>query len=96
MSKNIYWQAKELLDKNHDYKLSEKERQLINTALIPLMTAEVFPKDITLREGLEELASSWRRQAVAVSRGRAVAARLVHNQKVGGSNPPPATRINSR
>ncbi len=94
MSNNIYRQAAELLDKNHDYKLSEKERQLINTAIIPLMITNVLGKDITLREGLEELAKLV--DKVAVSRGGAVVARLVHNQKVGGSNPPPATRINSR
>ncbi len=56
MSNNIYRQAAELLDKNHDYKLSEEERQLIDTALIQLMTTKVSRKDITLREGLEELA----------------------------------------
>ncbi len=56
MSNNIYRQAAELLDKKHDYKLTEEERQLINTAIIPLMITNVLGKDITLREGLEELA----------------------------------------
>jgi len=59
MDNNIYRQAAELLDKNHDYKLSEEERQSIDTALIQLMTTKVSRKDITLREGLEEMAKSW-------------------------------------
>ena len=56
MSNNIYRQAKELLDRKHDNKLTEEEYQLINTAIIPLMITNVLGKDITLREGLEELA----------------------------------------
>lgn len=57
MSNNIYRQAAELLDKNHVYKLTEEERLLINMAIIPLIVMDgLFPEDITLREGLEELA----------------------------------------
>ncbi len=31
-----------------------------------------------------------------MTRGRAVAARVAHNHKVGGSSPPPATKIKDR
>ena len=93
MSNNIYRQAKELLDKNHDYKLSEKERQLINTAIIPLMITKVFPKDITLREGLEELAKLV--GEVAAPRGGCWLPGRFHKPVYVGSIPTPATRINS-
>jgi len=55
---NIFRQAKQLLDTKRGDEMTEEELQLINTAIIPLMvkTDGVFPEDITLAEGLEELA----------------------------------------
>ena len=56
---NIFRQAKQLLDKKDSgAELTEEEFQLINTAIIPLMvkTNGPFPDDITIGEGLEELA----------------------------------------
>ena len=56
---NIFRQVKELLDKKDaGGGLTEEELQLINTAIIPLMvkTDGVFPEDITMAEGLDELA----------------------------------------
>ena len=56
---NLFRQAKELLDKKDaGSELTEDKLQLISTAIIPLMvkTDGVFPKGITLAEGLEELA----------------------------------------
>ena len=55
---NIFREAKELLDKKDaGGKLTKKELQLINRAIIPLMEADgIFPNDITIAEGLEELA----------------------------------------
>lgn len=55
---NLFRQAKQLLDKKDaGGELNNEELQLINTAIIPLMvkTNGVFPEDITLAEGLEEL-----------------------------------------
>ena len=56
---NIFRQARDLLDKKDaGSELTEEELQLLNTAIIPLMVANgIFPKDITLAEGLEELAN---------------------------------------
>ena len=52
---NLYRQAKQLLDKKDaGAELTEEELQLINTAIIPLMTN--FNGDITISDGLEELA----------------------------------------
>ncbi|MBA7486493.1 hypothetical protein ES707_22053 [subsurface metagenome] len=56
---NIFREAKQLLDKKDaGSKLTKEELQLINTAIIPLIvkTDGVFPEDITIEEGLEELA----------------------------------------
>jgi hypothetical protein len=56
---NLFRQAKDLLDKKDSgAQLTEEELRLLNTAIIPLMvkTDGVFPEDITLAEGLEELA----------------------------------------
>jgi len=55
---NIFREAKNLLDKRDaGSELSEEELRLINTAIIPLMEADgIFPNDITIAEGLEELA----------------------------------------
>ena len=56
---NIFRQAKDLLDKKDaGSKLTKKELRLINRAIIPLMvkTNGVFPEDITIGEGLDELA----------------------------------------
>jgi len=56
---NIFRQAKDLLDiKDAGGELTGEDLQLIGTAIIPLMvkTNGVFPEDITLAEGLEELA----------------------------------------
>jgi len=56
---NIFREAKDLLEKKDaGGELSEEELQLIGTAIIPLMvkTDGVFPEDITIGEGLEELA----------------------------------------
>lgn len=55
---NIFRQARELLEKKDSgAQLTEEELQLLNTAIIPLMvTNGIFPKDITISEGLEELA----------------------------------------
>ena len=55
---NIFRQAAELLKaKDKGDQLTEEELQLINTAIIPLMvkTDGIFPEDITIGEGLEEL-----------------------------------------
>ena len=55
---NLFRQAKQLLDKKDSgVELTEEEQQLINTAIIPLMveTDGIFPEDITIGEGLEEL-----------------------------------------
>jgi len=55
---NLFRQAKELLDKKDaGGELNSRELQLINTAIIPLMikTNGIFPKDITIGEGLEQL-----------------------------------------
>ena len=57
---NIFRQARQLLDKKEKgAQLSEEELQLINTAIIPLMvkTNGIFPEDITIGEGLEDLAT---------------------------------------
>ena len=55
---NLFRQAKDLLDKKDSgAQLTEEELQLLNTAIIPLMvTNGIFPKDITIGEGLDELA----------------------------------------
>jgi len=56
---NIFTQAKQLLDKKDSgAELTEEELRLINTAVLPLMVENngLFPDDITIREGLEELA----------------------------------------
>lgn len=56
---NIFRQAKDLLDiKDTGGELTEEDLQLIGTAIIPLMvkTDGIFPEDITLAEGLQELA----------------------------------------
>lgn len=57
---NFFREAKQLLDKKDaGGELSEEELKLINTAIIPLMIKAdgVFPNDITIAEGLEELAN---------------------------------------
>ncbi len=59
---NLFREAKRLLDrKDAGGELSEEELELINTAIIPLMvkTDGVFPEDITIGEGLEELAKTF-------------------------------------
>ena len=56
---NIYRQAAQLLEKkDRGAELTEEELALINTAIIPLMvnTDGIFPDDITIAEGLDELA----------------------------------------
>ena len=56
---NLFREAKALLDKKDSgAQLSEEELELINTAVIPLMvnTDGIFPDDITIAEGLKELA----------------------------------------
>lgn len=56
---NIFRQAKQLLDRKDDgAELAEEELRLIDTAIIPLMvkTDGFFPDDMTIGEGLEELA----------------------------------------
>jgi len=56
---NLFGQAKQLLDKkDNGAELTKEELRLVNTAIIPLMvkTYGVFPEDITIGEGLEELA----------------------------------------
>ena len=54
---NLFKQAAELLKaKDKGAELTEEELQLINRAIIPLMEADgIFPNDITIAEGLEEL-----------------------------------------
>jgi len=57
---NIFKQAKDLLNiKAAGGELTEDELRLINTAVIPLMVKAdgIFPEDITIGEGLEELAN---------------------------------------
>lgn len=57
---NLFRQAKILLDKKDaGAELTEQELRLIHTALIPftVKTADFFPENITIAEGLEELAS---------------------------------------
>ncbi len=59
MAENIFRQAKQLLDKKDSgNELTEEELRLINTAIIPLMvkTNGFFPEDMTIGEGLAELA----------------------------------------
>jgi len=52
---NLFRQALEILGKNGEK--TEEERKLLNTALIPLnIRGCPFPNDITIGEGLEELA----------------------------------------
>ncbi|MBA7506560.1 hypothetical protein ES706_05252 [subsurface metagenome] len=56
---NIFRQAKNLLDKKaRGAELTEEELGVVNTALIPFTvnTGGFFPEDITIGEGLEELA----------------------------------------
>jgi len=55
---NIFREAKQLLDTKRGDEMTDAERQLIATATIPLMvkTNGIFPKDITISEGLDELA----------------------------------------
>lgn len=55
---NIFRQAKVLLEKkDKGAQLTEEELKLLNTSIIPLMVADgFFPEDITIAEGLEELA----------------------------------------
>lgn len=56
---NIFREAKQLLDKkDNGSELTEEERDLVATAIIPLMVESngIFPRDITIEEGLEELA----------------------------------------
>lgn len=54
---NLFRQAKELLDTKAGPEMSEAEAQLIATAIIPLMiNADGLFADITIAEGLEELA----------------------------------------
>lgn len=59
LNDNIFRQAAELLKaKDAGSELTEEELKLINTAIISLMgTNGIFPKDITIAEGLEELAT---------------------------------------
>lgn len=55
---NIFRQAKQLLDKrDNGNELTEEEQELVNTAAIPFTvnTDDIFG-DITIGEGLEELA----------------------------------------
>ena len=55
---NIFRQAKLLLDTKRGDEMSEEDLQLIGTAIIPLMVRGCpFPEDITIGEGLEELAN---------------------------------------
>lgn len=52
---NLFRQALEILDKNGER--TEEERELLNTALIPLhIRGCPFPDDMTIAEDLEELA----------------------------------------
>ncbi len=71
---NIFRQAKILLDTKKGPEMTEDELQLINTALIPLVvkTNGIFPENMTIREGLEELAKIWDEANVAGSRGTVV------------------------
>lgn len=95
MSGNIFRQAKELLDKkDRGGKLTPEEWQTIHTALIPLevKTDGIFPKDITIGEGLEMLAKLVEangRQRCGVEQSGC--ARGAHNPEVVGSNPTAAT-----
>lgn len=59
MAENIFREAKQLLDKkDNGAELTKEELKLINTAIMPLMVkGRIFPEDITIGEGLEELAS---------------------------------------
>lgn len=63
---NLFREAKELLDKKDaGGELRQDELRLINRAIIPLMTKTdgVFPDDITISEGLGELAKILEREA---------------------------------
>lgn len=56
---NIFRQARTLLQrKDAGEELTEEERQVIRTALIPftVYTGDFFPEEITIAEGLEGLA----------------------------------------
>lgn len=58
MAENLFRQAKQLLDKkDNGAELTEEERELLNTALIPLTLRDCpLPDDISIGEALDELA----------------------------------------
>ncbi len=81
MAENLFRQAKQLLDKKDaGSQLTKKELRLISRAIIPLMvkTDGLFPRDITIAEGLEELAKILDQAKVAESRGRVVVTQRPH------------------
>lgn len=55
---NIFREAKQLLDTKEGSEMTEEELRLVNRAIMPLVmkTNGVFREDITIAEGLEELA----------------------------------------
>ena len=52
---NLFRQAKELLDTKRGSELTEQELDLVSQAIAPLLILPAF-SDITISEGLEELA----------------------------------------
>ena len=63
---NIFRQAQDLLNKKDaGAQLTDEELGLINTAIIPLMvnTDGFFPEDITVAEGLDEIAKMIEEEA---------------------------------
>ena len=52
---NLFRQAKQLLDRKSGPQMTEEEAKVIQTAIIPLLLIPAFG-DITIGEGLEELA----------------------------------------
>ncbi len=55
---NMFRQAKQLLDKKDaGWELTEEELKLVNTAMMPLLGGFIISEDLTISEGLEELAT---------------------------------------
>ena len=54
----MFRQAKQLLDKKDaGWELTEEELKLVNTAMMPLLGGFIISEDLTISEGLEELAT---------------------------------------
>ncbi|MBU0847431.1 hypothetical protein KKH23_09635 [Patescibacteria group bacterium] len=57
MTENLFRQAKQLWDSKNSWDMTKEERHLVAAAMIPLTVHGCpLPEDITISEGLEELA----------------------------------------